>query len=48
MAGVLIATVGRRGAKRKLADGTEAPKGVDADAIVVEKAEKLEPAKDEA
>lgn len=48
MAGVLIATVGRRGAKRKLADGTEAPKGVDADAIVMEKAEKLEPAKDEA
>lgn len=48
MAGVLIATVGRRGAKRKLADGTEAPKGADADAVVVEVAEKLEPAKDEA
>ncbi|MFR3091852.1 MAG: heme lyase CcmF/NrfE family subunit [Eggerthella lenta] len=29
MAGVLIATVGRRGAKRKLADGTAAPAGAD-------------------
>lgn len=51
MAGVLVATVGRRGAKRKLADGTEASKGVDADdevAVREEKAEKLEPAKDEA
>lgn len=27
MAGVLVATVGRRGAKRKLADGTAAPAG---------------------
>lgn len=51
MAGVLVATVGRRGAKRKLADGTEASKGVDADdevAVREEKTEKLEPAKDEA
>ena len=48
MAGVLIATVGRRDAKRKLADGTAAPKGADADAVVVEATEKIEPAKDEA
>ena len=47
MAGVLIATVGRRGAKRKLADGTAAPAGADGDAEV-EAAEKPEPEKVEA
>ena len=49
MAGVLIATVGRRGAKRKLADGTAAPADADAEAEVeVEAAEKPEPEKVEA
>lgn len=47
MAGVLIATVGRRGAKRKLADGTAAPADADAEAEV-ETAEKPEPEKVEA
>lgn len=49
MAGVLVATVGRRGAKRKLADGTAAPADADAEAEVeVEAAEKPEPEKVEA
>ena len=47
MAGVLVATVGRRGAKRKLADGTAAPAGADGNAEV-EAAEKPEPEKVEA
>lgn len=48
MAGVLIATSGRRSSKRKLADGTVAAPGADADAVAVEAVEEREPAKDEA